>query len=248
MTHRSQATYAARAPAPESWRTSPLTYWENVGTATRWGRYTTAIIEDAVRRAIALAGKPSAALDVGCEGGRWSCLVAEAGWSVTCTDVDADVLTLCGERLPEAQCVLVSPEDTTLPCGNGTISLLLCVEVHSVIDSDWFMGEARRVLRPNGIVVGVLLNRTSLRGLFVRAKRFLGVAQNLYRWRYRDWHERMRQAGFQIQYTEGFCWFPLSRASNSVLTPVFAGIERALRLRRIRRCSPWVVFVARAVG
>jgi SAM-dependent methyltransferase len=195
-----------------------------------------------------MAGRPQAALDVGCEGGRWSCLVAEAGWSLTCTDVDADALTLCGQRLPEAKRVLVSPEDTTLPCGNSTIALLLCLEVHPVIDSDWFMAEARRTLKPNGVMVGVLLNRTSLRGLFVRAKRSLGFAQDLYRWRYREWHERMRDAGFQIQYAEGFCWFPLSRASDSVLTPIFAGCERALRLRRIPRCSPWVVFVARAVG
>ena len=236
------------AQANLSWRNSPLTYWERVGTTTRWGRYTTAIVEDAVRRAISMAGTPSAALDVGCEGGRWSHLVAEAGWSLTCTDVDADALALCAQRLPDARCILVSPTDTTLPCGDGTISLLLCLEVHSVIDSDWFMAEARRVLKPNGVIVGVLLNRTSLRGLVVRAKRPLGLSsQKFYRWPYSRWRQCMRAAGFQIEYTQGFCWFPLPRASNSVLTPIFTGLERVLALRRIPLWSPWVVFVARAL-
>jgi SAM-dependent methyltransferase len=195
-----------------------------------------------------MAGAPSAALDVGCEGGRWSHLVAEAGWSLTCTDVNAEVLALCGDRLPEAACFLAAPTDRTLPCGDATISLLLCVEVHPVIDSDWFIAEASRVLKPNGVLVGVLLNRTSLRGLLVRAKQRFGFSSEAYyRWSYRRWSHCMRTAGFQIECIDGFCWFPLSRASNSVLTPIFARLERMMGLRRVPLFSPWIAFVARAV-
>lgn len=248
MSHGQAVPSELRPPRKSvSWRTDPLTRWEKIGTGTRWGRYTTAIIEDAVRRAIRLAGTPSAALDVGCEGGRWSLLAAEAGWSLTCTDVDADVLRLCAHRLPEATCILVSPTDTTLPCGDGTISLLLCLEVNPVMDSDWFMAEARRVLRPNGVMVGVLLNRLSLRGQLVRAKQSLGLASmSFYRWTYPGWRRRMQGTGLQIEHAEGFCWFPLSRASNSSLTSTFERLERVLGLRRIPFLSPWIVFIARA--
>ena len=224
---------------------SPATAWETVAT-TRWGQYTTEVVEDAIRTAARMAAPPRSALEIGCEGGRWSRLLASLGWTMTCTDVDPSVLAVCQQRVPGATCVLVSRQDTTLPCHSAAINLMLCVEVFPVIDSGWFPQEASRVLADDGVLVGVVQNRRSLRGMFVRVKQALvGQSQRFYNLSYSQWRRRMHAAGFEIAIERGYCWFPLSRESNSVLAPLFVQLERLLGLGRITSFSPWVVFIAR---
>ena len=60
-----------------------------------------------------------------------------------------------------ASCVLVSPDDSKLPCDTESMKLVLCVEVQPVIKSDWFLEEASRVLQQGGLIVGVFCNRLS---------------------------------------------------------------------------------------
>jgi hypothetical protein len=79
----------------------PATMLEVVAT-TRWGRYTTEVAENALLAATEIAGTPGAALEVGCEGGRWSRLLSNMGWALTCTDIDADVLAVCQQLVPTA--------------------------------------------------------------------------------------------------------------------------------------------------
>jgi hypothetical protein len=188
---------------------------------------------------------PGSALEIGSEGGRWSRLLAGMGWTLTCTDIDAEVLTVCQRRVPTANCILVSPAATTLPCATRSMSLLLCLEVFPVMDSDWFAKEASRVLSEDGILVGVTLNRTSLRGLFVWARQCLTGRADFYNVSYREWRRRMEAAGFTISFEQGYCWFPLTRSSDSRLAPLFIRLERMLGLGRLTALSPWVVFIAR---
>jgi SAM-dependent methyltransferase len=225
----------------------PVTMWEVVAT-TRWGRYTTEVAENAVLAAAEMAGTPGAALEVGCEGGRWSRLLSNMGWALTCTDIDANVLAVCQQRVPTANCIHVSPRATTLPCAARCVSLLLCLEVFPVMDSSWFAKEANRVLTGNGVLVGVTLNRMSVRGMFVRAKQFLTGKSEFYNSSYVEWRRRMEAAGFTITFQRGYCWFPLPRSSNSLLAPFFISIERWLGLDRLPALSPWVVFIARKTG
>src|SRR5574341_2375579 len=107
-----------------------VTYWENIAT-TKWGCYITAIERRALLRATEMSRNPTVALEIGCEGGRWSKLLAELGWNIICTDVDATSLTLCQRRIPQAKCILVSPDDPKIPCESDSIGLLLCLEVRS---------------------------------------------------------------------------------------------------------------------
>ena len=210
----------------------PATTWESVAT-TRWGRYTSEIVEEAIWTACLMAGEPGSALEVGCEGGRWSRLLRNVGWDMTCTDVDPTVLSVCQRRVPSANCVLVSPESTTLPCDADKVKLLLCLEVFPVMDSPWFATEASRVLLDQGVLVGVTLNRTSLRGLFVRIKQYLKGEPEFYNSSYAEWRRRMRAAGFHITLERGYCWFPFTRASNSVLAPFFICLERLFGLSHV---------------
>ena len=223
-----------------------MTYWERAATS-RWGRYVSQIEERLILRASSLAGKPSQALEIGCEGGRWSRLLADSGWQMTCIDVDANALAKSQQKVPSAKCILSSSQDETIPSQPDSTSLLLCVEVAAVITSRWFLPEANRVLRPDGILVGVCWNRTSLRGIASRIQERLRPTTDTvyYRRAYSEWKQDLDRAGFQLVHEEGLCWGFFGRMSNSRLIPLFTKLERLLQLHRLTVFSPWIVFIAR---
>lgn len=223
------------------------TLWEEVA-CTRWGSYVTGIEERAILKAHALSGAPARAIEIGVEGGRWSRLLSDRGWAMTCTDVDGEVLAICKKRIPSADCILVDPSDCKLPCESESMKLLLCIEVPYVMNQDWFVEESTRVLQNGGIVVGVFLNRLSLRGLYVHARRFFAGIFDDYKLFYPSWRKQLLRKGYTMLYEEGYCWFPFGRSSNSPLVPFFVHIEKWLGLRRIIRFSPWIVFIARKTG
>jgi SAM-dependent methyltransferase len=219
------------------------TFWEKVGN-TRWGAYTTEIARLAILRGHHIAARPTVALEIGCEGGRWSSLLANLGWSMICVDTDAEVLKLCQKRIPSANCILANPSDDKVRCESDSIDLLLCVEVGPVIQSDWFIEEGLRVLRNDGVIVGVFWNLLSLRGLFGHARAAFAGDFDFYKIPYPSWKRKLSNRGFRILYEEGYCWFPFSRASNSALVPYFTLLEKVLGLRKLIFFSPWVVFIA----
>jgi len=226
-------------------------FTERVGIATRWGIYLTAIERQALDAALALLPRPTDALELGCQGGRWSEVLVGKGWRVTCTDVDETALDACRARLPTARCVLVKPEDRTIPCEDGSADFLLCIEVPPVIQSDWFPAEAHRVLRPGGVVLGVIQNKRSLRGMFVRMRERFPLTRgpekgaDTYTVSYGEWKRSMQRMSFRFHFQRGFCWFPFSRTSDSPLVPACSRIERVLGLQKVPAASPWVAFVAR---
>src|SRR5579863_8577883 len=122
------------------------TYWETIADP-RWGRYVSQLEKAAILRAHNLATAPTDALEIGCEGGRWSRMLSDLGWRLTCTDIDSQLLHICQKRLPDARCVLVDPDSVELPCEAASIGLLLCIEVEGVMHADWFREEAYRVLQ-----------------------------------------------------------------------------------------------------
>ena len=221
-------------------------FWEEVATA-RWGQY----LSEAERRHILSAAKllpePDVALEIGAEGGRWGELLSDLGWQMICTDVREDSLAVCQQRLPEAICVCVDPNDEELPCGTNSTQLLLCIEVHEVLECDWFVSEASRVLDNQGVLVGVFQNLFSWRG---GVKRFMPLREDGivdYRVSYSGWRKKMIRQGFEFVAEEGLCWFPFSRHSNSSLIPFFVELESRLGLRRLPTLSPWIVFTAKKV-
>jgi len=222
-----------------------VTRWEAVGSTT-WGSYISAIERDAILNAQSLAGPPANALDIGCEGGRWTALLDGLGWSVTSVDVDEAVLGSCQERVPSARCVLASPDSTSLACTSGSVQLLLCIEVQPVVQSEWFFGEAARVLVPGGLMVAVTWNSVSLRGAAATA---LGRLRSqgshpFYRHTYRSWRHSLIEHGFDVLRQRGLCWFPFGRASDSHLVPFVVRLEQSLGLARLPGLSPWIVVTA----
>jgi SAM-dependent methyltransferase len=222
------------------------TYWERIAE-TAWGAYISNIEKQAVLEAHRRFEKPGCAAEIGCDGGRWSKLLSDSGWDLTCIDVREQALTICKERIPTARHILVDGARTSLPLSTGSMDLLLCMEVFPVIRSDWFIAESYRVLAGGGVVVGVFLNFLSFRGLFHRAREVFGKTNRgsgLYDRAYFRWKKRLQHTGFRIVQEKGLCWFPLTRSSNSRFVPVFEFFENALALNRIIGLSPWIVFAA----
>ncbi len=231
----------------------PTTHWEKVAK-TRWGKYITAVERHAILNAHSLFEKPTSALEVGCEGGRWTELLDSLGWEVTSTDVNERVLDTCQARVPRARCILVSSEEKMLPCESASIDILLCIEVPLVSQSDWFTREASRVLRPGGALVTVVSNGLSLRGCAYRVltafdskrKQFRNES-GIYSTTYRSWRKRLNKTGFEVVREEGMCWLPFSRESNSPLIPALTRLEQSLGLRRLTALSPTVTLIARKI-
>jgi hypothetical protein len=92
-----------------------IPYWEKMSTKSKYARYTSEIERLAILKAHSLAPRPVTALEIGCEGGRWSKLLSDLGWSMLCIDSNQSGLNICQKRIPTATCLLVSPDDSQLP-------------------------------------------------------------------------------------------------------------------------------------
>jgi SAM-dependent methyltransferase len=227
-----------------------ISRWENIVTKSGYGRYASEVEKKTILRVHSLVIKPTKALKIECEGGRWSKLLSDLEWKLICTDIDQYSLTICQKRIPEAMCIHVSPNESKLPCDVESIGLILCIEVEPVIHSDWFIDESFRVLQKGGLVLGVFSNRLSWRGLMyhsigpfppLRAK----SSWYFYPLSYADWRESFCKRGFTLAYEEGYGWTPFRGYSNSPLVPVATRIERYLGLRKLVSLSPLIVFIAR---
>lgn len=222
---------------------SQETFWESIAR-TRWGAYTTEVEKRVILMGHELSIKPTNAIEVGCEGGRWSKLLSNLGWNMTCTDINIESLKTCQERILSAKCILVNPTDNTLPCASESMRLLLCIEVAPVINSEWFIDEAFRVTQNDGLIIGVCWNLLSLRGLIGSKKALSTGSLNWYKTAYLSWRKKLSNKGFRMLYEEGFCWFPFRRNSDSALVPYFVHIEKVLGLSKLATFSPWVIFIA----
>ena len=225
------------------------TFWDCVA-ATTWGSYITELERQVTIQGHLAAGTPAKAVDIGCGSGRWSKLLSDLGWQMTCVDVDRQALDICQQRIPEAKAVIVHRHDEIIPCETASKSLVLCIEV-KVIESHWFLFEVKRVLKHDGVFVGVWWNRRSWRGMAWRLKhRLMGSSDvhDFYKQSYSWWKAKLARLGFRVLFEEGLCWAPFGRTSNSALIPLAATLERATCLHRLVAFSPWIIFVARKVS
>ena len=213
-----------------------MTYWERCAEK-RWGKHLSEFEHKLVAYAVSMTRGPGAALEIGCEGGRWSRLLSESGWGITCTDVDEKVLEVCQARIPKAKCILVKPTDKELPVRSNTIRLMLCIEVWELAHKRWLFAEAHRALEDGGLLVITCPNRLSWRGTYSFLR---GTAGKWYPGTYSGWKRKAQESGFEILMEEGYAWCPFQRASDSRWVGILTRLEIVLRLRYLTVVSPWV--------
>ena len=222
-----------------------LPQWERTAQESRFVAYTSELERELILHANELAVHPTLALDIGCEAGRFSQILAERGWSMICADIKPQALELCQRRIPGARCVLLKEDNSELPCDDGSLGMLLCIEC-PVMQEEWFAREAPRGLRTGGLLVGVFHNKLSWRGALLHTLASLRGWRDLnwYTKSYSSWRGAMRARGFEMVREVGLRWPPFSHTSNSRLLPFALAGERAMGLQKLVAISPLVGFVA----
>jgi SAM-dependent methyltransferase len=228
-----------------SFKAQTRLFWEPI-SQKRWGKYISGVEEEMIRFAIEVSNEPRSSLEIGAEGGRWSKLLSDLGWQLTCTDIDSEALAICKERIPESNCVLVDPDSREFPCESASQGLLLAIEVHELVEQNWFIDEAKRVLASGGIFVGVFQNRHSWRAVLNLRSSVMGAMKH-YTAGYSPWRAKLKRLGFEVLREEGICWMPFGRMSDSKLIPLAVQLEKTMGLRRLASISPWIVFAAKKV-
>jgi SAM-dependent methyltransferase len=137
----------------------------------------------------------------------------------------------------------VRDDERKLPIDTASMDLVICIEV-GVIEEEWFLLEASRVLKPGGIFVGTVWNVLSWRGMAANLKNKLSKKQTFYKRSYLSLRRRLQRSDFEVRAEQGYCWAPFGRHSNSCIVPLATAIERRFGLRRLPRLSPWVIFTA----
>ena len=224
-----------------------IDWWEAV-QSTAFQQYMTDRHREMLLVTHAQAKQPGLLIDFGAGHGRWTKFFVEKGWRAICMDTDAQVLGRCQKANPTATCIQCGPDLRRFPAEDGEVRLILCIGVYGILESDWFLDEARRVLEPNGLVYASFFNKVSVRGLYRNLMDRLGRATDFgkgaYQASYAAWRRRARREGLDVINEEGLSWLPVSCESNSPLVGIFSGLERLCGLRRLPSLSPWVNFLA----
>lgn len=223
------------------------TPWERIAE-TRWGRYISDLERGAIEQAASRFGAHErVGLEIGCEGGRWVQLLVDRGWSMMATEIDQVAAAAGHARVPSAAVVLVAEDGRHLPCRDHAVSLVVCIEVPQAVLSERFGSTVARSLAPGGLLVAIMWNTRSARGLFARlTSRLRREGEHpFYRMPYSSWRRRLEASGLEVVAERGLCWFPFPRQSNSRLVPAAALLERLTHLDRCVRASPWILVTAR---
>lgn len=226
---------------------NPAVYDQTIHS--RWGKYTCEIEKDVILKADNLCHDKDSLLELGCGDGRWLKLLSEKGWRRICaTEITENYLAALKRNIPNFSGILTTLDNTVIPCDNASQNLILTIEVEPIIHSTWFYKEAHRVLKSKGLIVGVLTNKISARGIIYKTaqkilkKRWFQLLS--YNQSYNYWKHIIEEHGFHMIYEQGFCWFPFPRRSNSILIPFFINLEKQLGLRKLYAFSPWIIFIA----
>ena len=210
------------------------TYWERIEATRRWGRYLSSREEQEILAAAA-EFEPGVVLEAGCDGGRWCAILAGRGWRVVGTDVNRSALEVARRRVPQGRFLEAAGEE--LPAADASVRLLLAIQVPPVAHSDWFVGEASRVLEPGGALVFSVNNRHSWRALKHNPA-------GEYPESYDSFRRRLAERGVVVRRARGAAWFPFRHTADSPLVATAARLETALGLARLARLSPLVIGTA----
>jgi len=224
-------------------------YWASVAETTM-GWYITKIEKDFVSHCLtSLPEKPKTVLDVGAGFGKLEPLLANSASRVLCTEIDTSLTKKLARLGDNISPLLVSKASNCLPLADASIDYVICLEVPSLAEQDWFYAECHRVLKPQGAIVLSVTNRHSWKGTFASfwLKRYMWGDSRYYQHTLHDIRLCLKKHGFTVRRAVGLNWIPFLRASDSPLIGVFVALEKIMQLRRLVPWSPWVLLEGRKI-
>lgn len=110
--------------------------------------------ESRLKKAARLLGTlhPGAWLDIGCSTGEWALYWKNRGWTVSGVDVNPVAVTAAAQKGVAARCCDLNA--APLPYPDATFDLVFAGEViEHLVDTDFFLQELARCLKPGGHVL-----------------------------------------------------------------------------------------------
>jgi len=225
-------------------------YYCDRDTATVMGQYLTHVEGSFIQESLMLhLAKPAVIFDAGGGSGRFAVPIYRNGYRLIVEEINPLPLKILRNREPAIPLILLDSKAEHFPIKESSVDCVLCIEVHSLIQLEWFFSECNRILKQNGIIIFTTHNRYSYKGFY--KKLILREDFSKYHWKkshyassYQQIKLRLKNAGFELTRAKGFNWVPALRASNNKLIPYFALIEKLLHLNLLLSLSPWVIIQA----
>lgn len=177
----------------------------------------------------------SLVIDLGAGAGKFAIPLAKLSQKVVAIDVKPN-----GLRRLKTKCALVDvilADIKHLPFKANAFEFACMIEVLDYLSLD-ALAECSRILKQKATLVFSFGNRNSLKHKF---RRILGKR---YEHHYNDTLATLESLGFVVVRKHGFNWLPFNRTSNNRLVPIFAKLERKLRIGKLA-ISPWVMMQVR---
>jgi SAM-dependent methyltransferase len=209
------------------------THWE-LAARTRMGKYLTEVERAFIERAVDFS-KTECVLDVGAESGRVSLMALNTKTNVVSVDIDRVSLKRLKQRTQQAYIIVADARK--LPFVSDVFDAVFLIEVLDYISElEVALIECNRTLKPNSNCVLSFGNKSSFKA------KLKGLKGSSYLHSHKSVMRDLPKAGFSLHAQVGYNWLPFGRISQNGLVPIFAWLERAFGLRRLRRYSPWVMF------
>jgi len=181
--------------------------------------------------------KCTMACDIGAGAGKFSLLATQRGVDVVAIDIDSQGLKRLKSKSNLVNVVLADAK--SIPLKEATVDAAFMIEVLDYIpELGTVLGECSRILKDGGSLVFSFGNEASLKS---KLRQLQGKH---YMHSHRSVVQSLDDVKLQIVKTEGFNWLPFNRTSENRSIPWLAKAEKLLRLRKIRRFSPWVLIYA----
>ena len=211
---------------------------------TQMGRYLTEREWGLIAGALGRHDFPELVLDVGGGDGRFAVRLSSGG-------VRAIILELDPVPIRELMCrgwdeLVVVGDGRRLPFRDACFDAAMVVEVPFREPIAHLLAEWREVLKTGGILMLTTHNAVSMIGLerLARPSKYR-LTSGEYADTYWSVKDAILGTGFEVLEVHGFRWVFASRKSRSRFVPLWAYLERLLRLDRLPWIAPWIFWVAR---